>query len=188
MTQQIEITKNMTISTILESFPHQSQRLAQLITNAGLHCVGCGASSFETLEEGMLGHGKSQQQIEDLVKKLNVLLEEKFDIETISITKRAAEKFRFFAEEEGKKGCALRFGLMKGGCSGFEYILDYSEAPCEEDEIFESEGLCIHVKKDHAERLLGCMIDYVDGLSGAGFKISNPNVRSSCGCGRSQKY
>jgi iron-sulfur cluster assembly protein len=38
------------------------------------------------------------------------------------------------------------------------------------------------------KRLLGCVIDYVDGLQGAGFKISNPNAKASCGCGSSQGY
>jgi iron-sulfur cluster assembly protein len=38
------------------------------------------------------------------------------------------------------------------------------------------------------EKLLGASIDYIEGLHGAGFKISNPNAKSSCGCGKSQNY
>jgi iron-sulfur cluster assembly accessory protein len=183
-----KITADMTISEIFSNFPHQSQRLAQLITNAGLHCVGCNAATWETLEAGMLGHGMQRSAIEDLVKKLNALLEEDIDLETITLTPRAAKKFMEIAEEDGKAGYGLRFGDTTGGCSGFEYTLDFSENPDEDDTIFESNGIQIYVKNGSVKRLLGSLIDYVDGLQGSGFKISNPNVKSSCGCGKSQGY
>jgi hypothetical protein len=40
--------------------------------------------------------------------------------------------------------------------------------------IFESQGIQIHIQHKSLDRLLGCVIDYTDGLQGAGFKISNP--------------
>lgn len=187
MEQTIQITKDMTIAEILEQFPHQSQRLAQLITNAGLHCVGCGAATWETLEGGMYGHGKSDKEIQDLLEKLNALLKEEIDLETITLTPKAAKKFIELSQEEGKMGCGLRFGDSAGGCSGFEYILEFSDGAQEDDEIFESEGVQIHVKKGMVKRLKGCVIDFIDGLQ-PGFKIGNPNAKSSCGCGRSQNY
>ena len=57
-----------------------------------------------------------------------------------------------------------------------------------DDQVFPGEGVEIHVNKADVSRLLGSEIDYVDGLNGAGFKISNPNVKGSCGCGKSQSY
>lgn len=188
MEQQQQIHEEMTIGEILEGFPQYSQRLAQVLTNAGLHCVGCGAATWETLRAGMIGHGKSDQDLQDLVIKLKDVLKEKLDLDTISMTPRAAKKFKEIAEEDGKAGCALRFGDSAGGCSGFEYVLDFSDGAEEDDEIFFSEGVEIHVKKGMIGRLLGSLIDYVDGLQGAGFKVSNPNVKSGCGCGRSQGY
>lgn len=183
-----EISKEMTVEEIFSKFPHKSQRLAQEITNAGLNCVGCGASVWETLEAGMLGHGFAEEEIEGLVEKLNAILEEKVDTSTISMTKRAATKFREILEEEGKSGWALRFGDRAAGCSGFEYVLDYSERAKEDDRVFHSEGIEIHVHNPLVGRLLGCVIDFVDGLNGSGFKISNPNAKASCGCGKSQSY
>ena len=185
---QQAITQDMTIEDILSRFPHKSQKLASEIGKAGLHCVGCGAATWETLEAGMLGHGMEQQEITLLVDNLNKLLNEQSDPSTISLTPRAAEKFRDFAEEEGKEGWALRFGEQAAGCSGLEYILDFSKKADENDAVFLSEGLEIHVKKSMLGRLLGCEIDYVDGLHASGFKISNPNVKSSCGCGDSHGY
>jgi iron-sulfur cluster assembly accessory protein len=187
-TEKKRIDRHMTIEAILGMFPFKAQRLSQEITNAGLHCVGCHAATWETLEGGMLGHGKTQAQINDLVDRLNALLDEEVDLNTITVTKKAAKKFLDILAEEGKQGWGLRFGDTVGGCSGFEYILDFSEKAEPDDEIFESNGIEIHINKAQVKRLIGSEIDFVDGLHNSGFKISNPNVRSSCGCGKSQGY
>ncbi|OJV09481.1 MAG: hypothetical protein BGO14_03500 [Chlamydiales bacterium 38-26] len=106
----------------------------------------------------------------------------------MSITARAAKKYLDILQEDGKPGWGIRFEERMAGCSGFEYVLDFSEKAEENDEVFVSNGIEIHVEKNMVPRLLGSEIDYVDGLQGAGFKISNPNVRSSCGCGSSHNY
>ncbi len=182
------VTKEMTISDILGNWPHKSQKLAQEITNAGLHCVGCGAATWETLEAGMLGHGMSEDDINNLVSRLNAVLAQKQDPTTISLTPKAAEKFLEICEEEGKKGWALRFGDKPGGCSGFEYVLDFSKEAKTTDTTLHSHGVDIHIDQGAFKRLLGSEIDFFEGLNGSGFKVSNPNVKSSCGCGSSQSY
>ena len=186
--ETMQITRQMTIEEILGGFPQKSQKLAQEMIQMGLHCVGCNAATWETLEAGMLGHGFSEQDLEALLQRLNEILLEESDPHSISLTKRAADKYQQILQEEGKEGWGLRFGDKAGGCSGFEYILDYSESPKEDDEVFLSHGVQIHVNKQMAGRLLGSEIDYLDGLNGSGFKISNPNARGSCGCGKSQSY
>jgi iron-sulfur cluster assembly accessory protein len=182
------ITKEMTIEEILKDFPQKSQKLAQELTQSGLHCVGCGAATWETLESGVLGHGFTEEQLEALLGRLNTILAEKSDPSTISLTKCAAEKFKEILAEEGKVGYGLRFGDQAGGCSGFEYVLDYSKEATEDDVVFTSHGVEIHVNKNRVSRLMGSEIDYTDGLNGSGFKISNPNARGGCGCGKSQSY
>jgi iron-sulfur cluster assembly accessory protein len=185
------IHRDMTIEEILGMFPQKAQRLAQEITNAGLHCVGCGAATYETLETGMLGHGKTEEEIIHLLGKLNTLLQEQEaerDLTSVSLTERAAQKFIEILKEDGKAGWGLRFGDRMAGCSGFEYILDYSEKAKDTDLTFNSHGVEIHVDKNQLKRLLGVVIDYVDGLQGSGFKISNPNSKASCGCGTSHNY
>lgn len=186
--EKLRIERTMTIESILTLFPDKAQRLSQEITNAGLHCIGCGAAVWETLEEGMRGHGKTEAEIDRLLDRLNQLLAEEADPQTISFTPRGAKKFLSILDEEGKQGWALRFGEEARGCKGFEYILDYSERATDEDVVFESEGIEIHVRKDQVGSLLGSVIDFVDGLMGAGFKISNPNVQKSCHCGNSHGY
>lgn len=187
-TDKTVINRQMTIEDILSLFPHKAQRLSQEITNAGLHCVGCHAATWETLEAGMYGHGMNDQQIDRLVERLNALLEEETDLSTITITKRAARKYLQILDEEGKHGWGLRFSEKMAGCNGFEYVLDYSEKANPDDTVFESEGIEIHIHNASVSRLLGSEIDFVDGLQGSGFKVSNPNVRSSCGCGTSHGY
>jgi iron-sulfur cluster assembly protein len=186
--QDAQISRDMTIAEIFSTFPEKSQKLAQAMTNAGLHCSNCSAATWETLEAGVLGHGFSEEKLRDLIQQLNEILEEEIDIENISFTPRAAEKFRAFAKEEGKEGYGLRFGDSAGGCGGFQYILDFCNEKDDQDVTFDSEGITIYVQSTVVDRLKGCQIDYVDGLQGAGFKISNPNVKSSCACGTSQGY
>jgi iron-sulfur cluster assembly accessory protein len=183
-----KIVREMTIEEVFKRFPNKGQKLAQEMTNAGLHCVGCSAATWETIETGMYGHGFSDEAIDNLLGKLNQILEEKEDLSTITLTERAAKKLTEILAEEEKVGWGLRFGEKAAGCSGFEYFLDYSEKPKHGDLIFESQGIQIHVQHKSLDRLLGCVIDYTDGLQGAGFKISNPNVKSSCGCGSSHGY
>ncbi len=175
------ITNKMTIAEIFETFPHQSGRLAQAITDCGLHCVGCHAATWETLEEGMLGHGKSPAEVEDLLKQLNKIIAEEIDLTTISVTPRAAKKFLELADNPTD---ALRLSIQGERCSSKEHILDFSEKVEEDDQTFESHGVKIHVKKEMVSQLIGSVIDYVDGHHGSGFKVSNPNTHS-CGCGKS---
>ena len=182
------ITRDMTIEDVFKRFPSKSQKLAQEITNAGLHCVGCSASTWETIEAGMYGHGMDDEKIDGLIERLNAILAEKEDLSTITITERAVKKYLAILEEEGKTGWSLRFGEKAAGCSGFEFFLDFSEKPKVGDMILESNGIQIHIHHKSADRLMGSVIDFVDGLHGAGFKVSNPHVKSSCGCGTSHGY
>lgn len=183
------IHRHMTIDQILSKFPYKAQRLSQEITHAGLHCIGCHAATTETLEAGMYGHGMNDEAINRLVKRLNDLLQEpESDKETITLTPRAAKKFMEIADEDGKQGWGLRFGDRMAGCSGFEYILDFSEKAEADDEVFESQGIQIHINKHSTKRLKGSVIDFRDGLQTSGFIVENRNAKSSCGCGSSHNY
>ena len=183
-----KITREMTIEEILGKHPERSQRIAQELTNAGLHCVGCQAATWETLEVGMMGHGFGEEEIEALLKRLNGVIEEEIDASTITMTKTAAERFKTILKGDQKEGWGLRFGDKPGGCGGFEYILDFAEKQKDDDVLFESHGVKIFVNKKMLSRLMGCQIDYLEGLMGSGFKVTNPNVKGSCSCGNSQSY
>ncbi|MGM5484736.1 MAG: DUF1858 domain-containing protein [Nanobdellota archaeon] len=69
----MEIKKDMNIMEIIRNNPDT----AQVFMDAGIGCIGCAASNFETLEEGLKAHGKSDEDIDEFVKKLNDAAQEK---------------------------------------------------------------------------------------------------------------
>jgi len=103
----------------------------------------------------------------------------------VTITKKAADKVIEIATQEKKAGFGLKVFVFPGGCSGFQYGLDFEEKAGENDIEIEENGVKLFVDKDSVELLKGSSIDYVDSLQGAGFKVENPNVQHSCGCGKS---
>jgi len=103
----------------------------------------------------------------------------------ITITENAAAKVKEIAKTEQLEGQGLRLRVMGGGCSGFTYDLYFEEKAGETDETFESNGIQLFVDPLSAQYLEGTEIDYVETLSGAGFKFNNPNVKGTCGCGSS---
>jgi iron-sulfur cluster assembly protein len=87
------------------------------------------------------------------------------------------------AEKDGaSKG--LRLYVEGGGCSGLQYGMVFDEQRGD-DLAAEFNGIPVVVDPFSANYLRGSVVDYVDSLSGGGFKISNPNARQSCGCGKS---
>ena len=60
----MEINKNMTIGELLEKAPEK----AEILLEAGMHCLGCPASQAETIAEACKVHGID---VEELIKKLN---------------------------------------------------------------------------------------------------------------------
>ena len=103
----------------------------------------------------------------------------------ITVTETAAQKIKVLLEEQGQVEYGLRVGVMGGGCSGFQYKLAFEESADEMDQVIEDNGVQIFVDPKSCLYLNGVTVDYEDGLMGAGFKIDNPNARTTCGCGES---
>jgi iron-sulfur cluster assembly accessory protein len=76
-------------------------------------------------------------------------------------------------------------GVVGGGCSGFQYSMDFENAEREGDVVVEQDGLRLFVDPMSSMYLMGVTVDYVQGLQGAGFKFNNPNAKNTCGCGSS---
>jgi iron-sulfur cluster assembly accessory protein len=79
----------------------------------------------------------------------------------------------------------LRVAVRGGGCSGFEYALDFEREARATDFVASYDGLTVFVDPVSARYLEGTVIDYVFGTTGAGFKFNNPKARGTCGCGSS---
>jgi iron-sulfur cluster assembly accessory protein len=78
----------------------------------------------------------------------------------------------------------LRISVETGGCAGMQYGMQFDEAK-QGDQRFEQDGVEVLVDAYSANFLTDATVDYLDGLTGTGFKITNPNVARSCGCGSS---
>ena len=103
----------------------------------------------------------------------------------MTLTDVAAEKIReLLGEDPEATAQALRVAVRGGGCSGFQYALAFDERK-EDDHVFEEQGVAVIVDKVSMQFVFGSEVDYVEGLTGAGFQVNNPNVVAACGCGSS---
>lgn len=104
----------------------------------------------------------------------------------VALTPKAVEMVKITREQEGiDPSHGLRIAVRGGGCSGFEYALDYEGEARETDWVYEQSGLTVYVDSVSARYLQGTTIDYVFGMNGAGFKFNNPQAKGTCGCGSS---
>ena len=103
----------------------------------------------------------------------------------ITVTDSAAAKVKSLIEAEGDTDLALRVAVRPGGCSGFSYEMFFDGDIASDDVAQEVSGVKVVVDPASAELLKGAVLDFKDGLQGAGFAIENPNASRTCGCGQS---
>lgn len=103
----------------------------------------------------------------------------------VSLTESAANHLReLLTNDKEYSGKTLRVFVEGGGCSGMQYGMVFDERR-EDDFAAEFHGVAVLVDPFSANYLRGALVDFKDELNGGGFKISNPNARQSCGCGKS---
>ncbi|HEY0783474.1 MAG TPA: iron-sulfur cluster assembly accessory protein [Thermoanaerobaculia bacterium] len=104
----------------------------------------------------------------------------------VTLTPKAIEMVKITRTQEGMDDTSgLRIAVRGGGCSGFEYALDFETEARANDFVYEQGGLTLYVDAISARYLDGTSVDYVLGMAGAGFKFNNPKATGSCGCGSS---
>ena len=103
----------------------------------------------------------------------------------IDLTEKAVNKVKSLLEKENKKDYGLRVGIVSGGCSGYMYDISLEKSPKENDKVIEEKGIKIFMNPESVNFMKGSTIDYIDTLQNSGFKVNNPNVKSTCGCGHS---
>ena len=105
----------------------------------------------------------------------------------IVVTDMAASKIQTLLAEEQKVEAGLRVFVQGGGCSGFQYglMIEEGTGDAEADKVFQSNGVTLFIDPISIRYLNGAEVDFVDNLMGGGFTISNPNAKSTCGCGQS---
>ncbi len=102
----------------------------------------------------------------------------------VSLTEVAARHIADIIGTPNAEGKGLRIYIETGGCSGMSYAMEISPRK-PGDEEFTCHGVKLFVEDRGLVYLAGSVIDYKDGLTGAGFRITNPNAKQTCGCGKS---
>jgi iron-sulfur cluster insertion protein len=102
----------------------------------------------------------------------------------LTLSPSAAARVAFIATKQVKPAI-LRLSVEGGGCSGFQYRFGLADAPDAEDIVTETDGVKLVVDPASLDLVAGCVVDYVESLGGAAFKVENPNAVAGCGCGSS---
>ncbi len=106
----------------------------------------------------------------------------------VKLTERAAKELRrLFAEKNKPEGTVVRLGVAGGGCSGFEYRMEFADETAGDDVVTESQGLRVAVDPRSVRLVDGTEIDFHDDLLKRAFVFNNPLALKTCGCGTSFK-
>jgi iron-sulfur cluster assembly accessory protein len=103
----------------------------------------------------------------------------------VTMSENAIAKVKEIMAQQNPVPSGLRIGVVGGGCSGFQYSMNFENGAGAMDKVFDYDGLKLFVDATSLMYLSGVNVDYIETLEGAGFKFDNPNVKSTCGCGSS---
>jgi len=103
----------------------------------------------------------------------------------LQFTDSAARKVKNLIADEENPNLKLRVYITGGGCSGFQYGFTFDEKINEDDLTIEKQGVALVVDPMSLQYLIGGSVDYTEGLEGSRFVVTNPNAKSTCGCGSS---
>lgn len=102
----------------------------------------------------------------------------------MTLSPSAAARVAAIAARQGKPAI-LRLSVEGGGCSGFQYKFGLADAPAGDDLVIESAGATLVVDPVSLDLVSGSVVNYVESLGGAAFRVENPNASAGCGCGSS---
>jgi iron-sulfur cluster assembly accessory protein len=104
--------------------------------------------------------------------------------EALTLTDAAAKRIAWIAERQSKPAI-LRLSVEGGGCSGFQYKFDLADSPDGDDSVSETDGVKLVVDPVSLDLVSGSVVDFVESLGGAAFRVENPQAAAGCGCGSS---
>jgi hybrid cluster-associated redox disulfide protein len=167
------ITKDWTVSAIVERYPQATEVMAEY----GLHCFGCSANTLESLEEGCLGHGFTEDDVRDLVLDINEMIRTTpARPQKLTVTKAAALAIKDVAEQE--KIDLLGLSVVAGSDGGF--ALEFRAAPELGEKIFrnvEVSDVRVFASTLVLQRIGGATIDVREGK----FKLDVEGGGKGCG-------
>ena len=102
----------------------------------------------------------------------------------VNLTQNAVKEIKSLLTKTENAGKNLRLYIEEGGCSGMQYGMVFDEKR-DGDLISEKDGVSVLIDPISANYLRGAIVDFSDSMTAGGFKITNPNAKQSCGCGKS---
>lgn len=104
----------------------------------------------------------------------------------VHITALAVQYAKKRLEKRGTPNAAVRLGVKGGGCSGFSYVIEFSDdEPRARDTVTELDGVKFYIDKKSLIYLNGSTLEYVNTMMFQGFQFLNPQEATKCGCGHS---
>jgi iron-sulfur cluster assembly protein len=105
----------------------------------------------------------------------------------ITVSESAANRVKNFLQQKGTPEKKLRIRVISGGCSGLQYRFDFiDDSQIDKDDYqVDEQGIKVIIDPKSAIYLAGTQLDYYDTLMQSGFKMVNPNAKSTCSCGES---
>lgn len=105
--------------------------------------------------------------------------------QALKLTEAAVAQVKTVIQQNSFEGYFLSIRVIPAGCSGMGYDLNLIKEAKPDDVVFEQDGVKIATDAMSVQYLGGTLVDYVSSVQGAGFKFTNPNAKSTCGCGTS---
>ena len=109
---------------------------------------------------------------------------EKFIPNGLKFSDSALNHFSLMLENNSDMN-AIRIGVKKAGCSGYEYFFEFADKQSEADEVINTGSCQFFIDQNSFKFLKGSMVDYAEDGFNKGIKFHNPNAKSVCGCGES---
>ncbi|MBK3737279.1 iron-sulfur cluster assembly protein [Azospirillum brasilense] len=103
----------------------------------------------------------------------------------VTLTDAAVNTLERVLAKSGGAAAGLRIAVADGGCAGMKYQMGLEATAGDEDAVLTFGPVTIFVDPTSQPFLTGVVVDFVEGVEGAGFKFDNPNATGSCGCGKS---
>ena len=103
----------------------------------------------------------------------------------LSLGDSAVARMQKLLAERGTPSSGLRIQVKGGGCSGLQYDMSWAETPKERDKVFERDNVRLFIDPKSYLYLVGTVLEYQETLMESGFKLVNPNAKTTCGCGTS---
>jgi len=165
-----KITKDLAISEIFDSFPDKAELLADALMNKGLHCVGCYANAFESLEEGFVGHGFTKKELNDSLKELNSIVNDT-SVKAFTISSEASKFIVSVSNKRKSGGKTYKFFRLvvssdcsKDSCDCVTYSFKFTDdKPKVNDLLFPvsyDSRVSLVVNESDNSLIKGCTLNY----------------------------